>query len=103
MKIGDLPAIRFAMGIESFNFFPLLRVEGMLMAPYRLLWSGHHGWLSFRCGSVVHRSQLEAKGREMDEFESAGWLAPTVEDEGPEERYLGLGDEERECFELPFD
>lgn len=41
MKIGDLPAIRFAMGIESFNFFPLLRVEGMLMAPYRLLWSGH--------------------------------------------------------------
>lgn len=46
---------------------------------------------------------MEAKGREMDEFESAGWLAPTVEDEGPEERYLGLGDEERECFELPFD
>lgn len=39
----------------------------------------------------------------MDEFESAGWLAPTVEDEGPEGRYLGLGDEERECFELPFD
>ena len=29
------------MGIESLNFLPILRVEGMLMAPYRLLWSGH--------------------------------------------------------------
>jgi len=25
----------------------------------------------------------------MDEFESAGWLAPTVEDEGPEETRFG--------------